>query len=142
MLTRLDLRGVADVATRLPRPGAESDEPVAAVRSILHQTNPCWELLLCDDGSSDRSLAVAESFEDEREREAELERLIAGARQARALGLKVNAGHGLNYQNLPVLHRVPHLVELNIGHSIISRAITVGLATAVSEMLKLMEHYR
>jgi len=52
----------------------------------------------------------------------ELERLIAAARQAYASGLKVNAGHGLNYQNLPLLHTVPHLVELNIGHSIVSRA--------------------
>ena len=86
--------------------------------------------------------AFAESFPEPKQRQRELERLIAGAKQAHALGLKVNAGHGLNYDNLPLLHRVPHLVELNIGHSIISRAITVGLATAVSEMLKLMEHYR
>ena len=73
---------------------------------------------------------------------AELDRLIAGAKQAHALGLKVNAGHGLNYQNLPLLHRVPHLVELNIGHSIISRAVTVGLQAAVQEMLGLMANYR
>ena len=86
--------------------------------------------------------AFAESFPEPQQRQRELDRLIAGAKQAHSLGLKVNAGHGLNYHNLPLLHRVPHLVELNIGHSIISRAITVGLATAVSEMLKLMEHYR
>ena len=72
----------------------------------------------------------------------ELERLISGAKQAHALGLKVNAGHGLNYVNLPALHRVPHLVELNIGHSIVSRAVMVGLETAVKEMLHLMENYR
>ena len=72
----------------------------------------------------------------------ELQRLISGAKQAHALGLKVNAGHGLNYVNLPVLQRVPHLVELNIGHSIISRAVSVGLETAVKEMLRLMENYR
>ena len=54
----------------------------------------------------------------------------------------MNAGHGLNYENLNSLHRVPYMVELNIGHSIISRAITVGLATAVKEILKLMENYR
>ncbi|MFZ0828607.1 MAG: pyridoxine 5'-phosphate synthase [Verrucomicrobiia bacterium] len=72
----------------------------------------------------------------------ELERLIAGAQQAHALGLKVNAGHGLNYVNLPALHRVPHLVELNIGHSIVSRAVSVGLEKAVQEMLRLMENYR
>jgi pyridoxine 5-phosphate synthase len=86
--------------------------------------------------------AFAESFDQEQERMAELERLIAGAKQAHALGLKVNAGHGLNYQNLSVLHGVPHLVELNIGHTIISRAVTVGLETAVKEMLRLMENYR
>jgi pyridoxine 5-phosphate synthase len=72
----------------------------------------------------------------------ELQRLISGAKQAHALGLKVNAGHGLNYVNLPMLHRVPHLVELNIGHSIVSRAVMVGLKTAVKEMLRLMENYR
>ena len=85
--------------------------------------------------------AFAESFDREPNRPAELERLIAGAKQAHALGLNVNAGHGLNYQNLPAVHRVPHLIELNIGHSIISRAVTVGLQTAVKEMLRLMENY-
>jgi len=71
----------------------------------------------------------------------ELDRLISGAQQAHALGLKVNAGHGLNYENLPLLHRVPHLVELNIGHSIVSRAVMVGLEKAVKEMLRLMKNY-
>jgi pyridoxine 5-phosphate synthase len=82
----------------------------------------------------------AEHFSDAGARELELQRLIAGARQAHALGLQVNAGHGLNYHNLAALHRVPHLVELNIGHSIISRAVSVGLDTAVKEMLRLMEN--
>src|SRR6185503_8034261 len=50
----------------------------------------------------------------------ELERLVIAARQARQVGLKVNAGHGLNYENVRLLGRVPHLVELNIGHSIVS----------------------
>jgi pyridoxine 5-phosphate synthase len=72
----------------------------------------------------------------------ELQRLISGAKQAHVLGLKVNAGHGLNYANLPALRRVPHLVELNIGHSIISRAVTTGLGKAVKEMLRLMKSYR
>ena len=85
--------------------------------------------------------AFAESFASEPQRERELERLISGAKQAVGLGLKVNAGHGLNYENLRLLHRVPHLVELNIGHSIISRAISVGIPAAVKEMLKLMEGY-
>ena len=73
--------------------------------------------------------------------ETELQRLIAGAKQAHALGLKVNAGHGLNYENLPLLYHVPHLVELNIGHSIVSRAVMVGLEKAVKEMLRLMKNY-
>jgi len=74
--------------------------------------------------------------------EIDLQRLISGAQQAHALGLKVNAGHGLNYENLPGLNSVPHLVELNIGHSIVSRAVMAGLETAVKEMLRLMENYR
>jgi len=72
----------------------------------------------------------------------ELQRLVNAARQAHQAGLKVNAGHGLNYENLPRLLTVPHLVELNIGHSIISRAVFTGLDTAVRDMLKLMEGYR
>jgi pyridoxine 5-phosphate synthase len=72
----------------------------------------------------------------------ELKRLILGAKQAHALGLRVNAGHGLNYQNLPVLFAVPHLVELNIGHSIVSRAVFAGMETATKEMLRLMKGYK
>lgn len=80
-------------------------------------------------------------FGSERGREAELQRLIVAARQAHALGLRVNAGHGLNYRNLPALHCVPHLVELNIGHSIVSRAVLAGMETAVREMLALIKDY-
>jgi len=85
--------------------------------------------------------AFAENFHRKRERQTELERLISASNLAHELGVKVNAGHGLNYQNLGVLHQVPHLVELNIGHSIISRAVVVGLSMAVKEMLLLMEKY-
>jgi pyridoxine 5-phosphate synthase len=86
--------------------------------------------------------SFAEAFGEEGPRERELKRLIDGAKQAHQLGLKVNAGHGLNYENLAALHRVPHLVELNIGHSIVSRALTVGLANGVTEMLQLMAGYK
>ena len=74
--------------------------------------------------------------------DTELQRLVDGARQAHSLGLKVNAGHELNYDNLPVLFQVPHLVELNIGHSIVSRAVLTGLAQAVRDMLAVMNQYR
>jgi pyridoxine 5-phosphate synthase len=85
--------------------------------------------------------AFAEAFGQEEAREQQLQRLIASAKLARDLGLKVNAGHGLNYENLAALLRVPHLVELNIGHSIVSRAVAVGMHAAVAEMLKCMEPY-
>ena len=74
--------------------------------------------------------------------EHELQRLVAAARLAHSLGLQVNAGHGLNYENLPAIFAIPHLIELNIGHSIISRAVFTGLSAAVTDMLKLMEPYR
>ncbi len=85
--------------------------------------------------------AYAEQFHRKRERQVEIERLIAAARQAHGLGLRVNAGHGLTCANVPLLHVVPHLVELNIGHSIISRAVFVGLDAAVKEMLRAMGGY-
>jgi pyridoxine 5-phosphate synthase len=85
--------------------------------------------------------AFAEAFPDPAKREHELERLVAAASRARESGLRVNAGHGLNYQNLPALFPVPHLVELNIGHSIVSRSVTTGLSAAVAEMIKLMAGY-
>lgn len=86
--------------------------------------------------------AFAESYAEDSLREAELGRLVSGAKRARSLGLRVNAGHGLNYINLRALHQVPHLEELNIGHSIVSRAMTVGLGAAVAEMLVLMAGYK
>lgn len=71
----------------------------------------------------------------------ELERLAAAAELGHSLGLQVNAGHGINYRNLQVLLKVPHLAELNIGHSIVSRAVTVGMRQAVAEMLAGMKGY-
>jgi pyridoxine 5-phosphate synthase len=85
--------------------------------------------------------AFAEAFDDPARRANELHRLIAASRQAHGLGLRVNAGHGLNYQNLPALYQVPHLVELNIGHSIVSRAVFAGIERAVTEMLALLKNY-
>jgi pyridoxine 5-phosphate synthase len=71
-------------------------------------------------------------------KDGELERLIAAAELAHSLGLRVNAGHGLNYQNTPGIRAVPHLETLNTGHSIVSRAVFVGLRQAVREMLARM----
>jgi pyridoxine 5-phosphate synthase len=74
----------------------------------------------------------------ETEQAAEIKKLTASATLAHKLGLRVNAGHGLNYQNTPGILAVPHLETLNTGHAIISRAIFVGLRQAVGEMLALM----
>ena len=72
-------------------------------------------------------------------REAELLRIVGAARHGHQLGLRINAGHGLNYENLPVfLQTVPHLDTLNIGHSIVARAVMVGMAQAVREMKALL----
>lgn len=64
----------------------------------------------------------------------ELERLKAGCVQAHRLGLIVNAGHGINYTNAKVVRQLPHIHELNIGHSIVARALLVGMQSAVAEM--------
>lgn len=74
-------------------------------------------------------------------RDTEVERMIAAARRAHALGLQVNAGHGLTAANVRGLFRVPHLHTLNIGHSIVSRAVFIGLEGAVREMLAAMAGY-
>jgi len=85
--------------------------------------------------------AFAEHFADAGRRSEEVARLRSAAELAHRLGVRVNAGHGLSYQNLPPLLEVPHLVELNIGHSLVSRSVTVGLSQAVKEMLALMKGY-
>ena len=70
--------------------------------------------------------------------EVEFNRLKNAAKLAQELGLKVNAGHGLNYENVHRMHEIEGLYELNIGHSIISRAIFTGLEKAVEEMKNLI----
>lgn len=84
----------------------------------------------------------AEHHHDPRQRDAELQRLIDAAELAHQLGVRVNAGHGLNYENVKTLFAVPHLVELNIGHSIVSRAVFTGLGQAVRDMLAAMQGYQ
>ena len=68
----------------------------------------------------------------------ELEKLKIAAKHAQNLGLKVNAGHGLNYENVYLMKEIDELCELNIGHSIISKAVFVGLSNAIKQMLKLI----
>jgi pyridoxine 5-phosphate synthase len=76
--------------------------------------------------------------ETEAEQQAELARIAEAAAYAHQRGLKVNAGHGLHYQNVQAIAAIPEMVELNIGHAIIGRAVFSGLPEAVAEMKRLM----
>ncbi len=69
---------------------------------------------------------------------AELQRLVAGAKLGASLGLEVHAGHGLNYHNVQPVAAIPEIVELNIGHAIIARAVFDGMTAAVRDMRALM----
>jgi len=71
-------------------------------------------------------------------RHEETQRLRLAAIHAHGLGLQINAGHGINYANIREIVALPHLTELNIGHSIVSRALFTGLESAVAEMLTRM----
>ncbi|NOX98597.1 MAG: pyridoxine 5'-phosphate synthase [Verrucomicrobia bacterium] len=73
--------------------------------------------------------------------DAELQSLIEASSQARALGLQVNAGHGITMSNIEKILKVPHLTELNVGHHLVSQSVFLGLKQVVSEMLSAMENY-
>jgi pyridoxine 5-phosphate synthase len=73
---------------------------------------------------------------------AELERMREAAAYASAQGLQVNAGHGLHYHNVQPIAAIPQIVELNIGHAIVSHALFAGFAQAVREMKALMREAR
>ena len=75
------------------------------------------------------------------EQEAEVSRLAEASKLGHSLGLQINAGHGINYDNITKLYTVPHLTELNIGHSIIARSTRVGMVKAVEEMHTLLKNY-
>jgi pyridoxine 5-phosphate synthase len=75
------------------------------------------------------------------DQQGEVQRLSGAARFATGHGLQVNAGHGINYTNIIDILAIPHLRELNIGHSIVSRAIFTGLETAVRDMVAALAPY-
>jgi pyridoxine 5-phosphate synthase len=68
----------------------------------------------------------------------ELQKVIVAAREAHSLGLEVKAGHGLNYFNVGPIADIPEIVELSIGHSIVARAVLVGMEQAVQDMIALI----
>jgi pyridoxine 5-phosphate synthase len=75
-------------------------------------------------------------------RKEELERIVDAAKAGRKIGMKVNAGHGLNYSNVHDVAAIQEIEEFNIGHSIVARAVLVGMERAVREMADLIRHSR
>lgn len=78
----------------------------------------------------------------EEEQKKELARLMEAAEYAHSIGLQVNAGHGLHYHNTLDVAQIPQMVELNIGHSIIARAVLDGLDKAVRDMREILDKAR
>ncbi len=113
----------------------------AGVRvSLFIDPDPIQLQAACDVGAPVIELhtgAFADAGGDARPEE--LKRLLAACEQAAALGLQINAGHGLHYENVQEIVPLPGLVELNIGHAIVSRAIFCGLERAVTDMKALLQ---
>jgi len=121
------------------------EEEVAAVVRRLHAAGIRVSLFLNPDPESVRVAAQmgCEQVEihtgfyadaDDRGREREFRRIRAAVSEGARLGIAVAAGHGLDYQNVRAIARIPQVEELNIGHSIVSRSVFVGLEAAVREM--------
>ena len=135
----LDVAGatgtIADACRRLAAGGIRVsifiDPDVEQVEAAARAGAPVVEL---------HTGAYAEARGPERARE--LARLADAARRAAAAGLVVNAGHGLDYHNVQPVAAIPEIVELNIGHAIVSRAVMSGIGPAVAEMKRLMVNAR
>ncbi len=133
----LDVEGQLDRAIEFTKPLLEKgievsffiDPDVHQIAAVAKTGAPFIEL---HTGTYSEAFGTAEE-------EKAFQDLKGAAIFAQNFGLKVNAGHGLNYQNVHRMHEIPNLVELNIGHSIISRAVFVGLEQAIKEMKALCE---
>ncbi len=80
--------------------------------------------------------------ENSQQQKQELERVKKAAEYAHSLGLQVNAGHGLHFHNVDAICRIPEIVELNIGHSIIAQAVFSGLEQTVRDLKRVMKDSR
>ncbi len=135
----LTTEGGLDVIGRRPEVFKTVEQLTAAGISVSLFVEPDPEQLACcaDSGAAYVELHTGRFCDTSGERAATLLRqLIKGAEQAHTSGLKVNAGHGIHLGNVADVLRLPHLDTLNIGHSIISRAVLVGMEAAVREMLQ------
>jgi pyridoxine 5-phosphate synthase len=102
------------------------------------QIDAAWEI-----GASVIELHTGAYADAKEDRQSfELERIVEAARHAKNLGFRVNAGHGLNEQNVQSIAKIPEISELNIGHAIIAEAIFKGLPNAIRDMRRLMNEAR
>lgn len=132
----LDVIGGKDRVTKAVRQLTENgievslfiDPDEAQIEASIHTGTPVIEI---------HTGAYADAKTDE-ERQRELQRIIMAAKFAHQSGLIVNAGHGLNYQNVQAIAAIPEMNELNIGHGIVARALFMGMEQAVREMKRLM----
>lgn len=121
-------------------------------RSIIELHNSEIEVSLFIEPDLDQINAAAEIESDfieihtgvfanalsEEEQFDELEKIRVAVKQAKKLGLGVNAGHGLNYQNIKIFRELTDIDEVSIGHAIIARAVITGIDSAVKEMINLI----
>ena len=102
----------------------------------LEQIDVCAEInsdfIEIHTGVFANAISEAEQFD-------ELERIRAAVKNAKKLGLGVNAGHGLDYQNIKIFREIPDIDEVSIGHSVIAHAVFVGLERSVKEMMGLLK---
>ena len=140
----LTTEGGLDVAGNLAR--------ITAAVNILHQEGVIVSLFIDPDKHQVKAAQASGAeyiemhtgrFADTAgaEQRKELDRLIMAAELANSIGLNVNAGHGIDYVNIQGILKIPYLKELNIGHSIVARAVMTGIGQAVKEMLDLMKPY-
>jgi len=141
----LTTEGGLDVAGQLDKVGAACDKLSRNGIRVSLFIDPDNEQL---DAAKKAGAPVVElhtgSFADATgsAQEEELQRVIAAAAYGHRIGLIVNAGHGLHYENVASIAAIPQIVELNIGHAIVARAVFDGLPAAVSEMKRLMNAAR
>jgi pyridoxine 5-phosphate synthase len=111
--------------------------------SLFVDADPAQLAACCATGSRWVELHTGRYAEAEwSQQPQQLARLIEGTAIARSLGLRVNAGHGLTYQNVEPIAAIEGMEELNIGHTIVARALAVGLETAVRQMKALVQNPR
>ncbi len=142
----LTTEGGLDVASQQSRVGEAIERMRAAGihAALFIDPDPAQIQAAADCGAAHIEIhtgAYADATDDAR-RNAELDRIARAAEQAAALGLEVHAGHGLHTANVAPVAALAPVVELNIGHALIARAVFVGLAEAVDEMRRAMTHAR